>query len=137
MTQQLINIGIVADDGTGDQLRPAFIKTNANFTELYAAGLAVKLQRYVTATPIIVAAADQIIVCKILTAASCVLPVAAARSTPITFKDLGAATANNITLTPAVGDTIDGLANYVLRNNYAWVTLVPITSGPTTGWMLI
>ena len=34
MAIQLINIGNVANDGTGDDLREAFIKTNANFEEL-------------------------------------------------------------------------------------------------------
>ena len=35
MTQQFINIGSVVNDGTGDTLREAFEKTNANFTELF------------------------------------------------------------------------------------------------------
>lgn len=35
MTQQIINIGSVANDGSGDPLRTAFSKTNDNFTELY------------------------------------------------------------------------------------------------------
>jgi hypothetical protein len=35
MTQQIINIGDVANDGQGDPLRTAFTKTNDNFTELY------------------------------------------------------------------------------------------------------
>lgn len=35
MPQQIINVGIVANDGTGDKLRAAFNKVNANFTELY------------------------------------------------------------------------------------------------------
>ena len=35
MAQQTINIGTVANDGTGDPLRTAFDKANANFTELY------------------------------------------------------------------------------------------------------
>jgi hypothetical protein len=34
MTVQLINIGNVANDGTGDDLREAFIKANANFEGL-------------------------------------------------------------------------------------------------------
>jgi len=34
MAIQLINIGNIANDGTGDDLREAFIKTNANFEEL-------------------------------------------------------------------------------------------------------
>jgi len=35
MAQQTINIGTVANDGTGDPLRTAFDKVNDNFTELY------------------------------------------------------------------------------------------------------
>jgi hypothetical protein len=38
MTQQTINIGTAANDRTGDPLRTAFSKINANFTELYAGG---------------------------------------------------------------------------------------------------
>ena len=36
MAKQVINIGSVANDGTGDPLRSAFDKVNDNFTELYA-----------------------------------------------------------------------------------------------------
>jgi hypothetical protein len=36
MAQQDINVGTVANDGTGDPLRTAFQKTQANFDELYA-----------------------------------------------------------------------------------------------------
>lgn len=36
MAQQTINIGTVANDGTGDYIRDAFDKANDNFTELYA-----------------------------------------------------------------------------------------------------
>lgn len=35
MVQQVINIGTVADDGTGDTFRGAFDKTNDNFDELF------------------------------------------------------------------------------------------------------
>lgn len=38
MAKQTINIGTVANDGTGDQLRIAFDKTNDNFNEVYLAG---------------------------------------------------------------------------------------------------
>ena len=37
MAQQIVNIGTVANDGTGDLVRTAGTKINANFTELYAA----------------------------------------------------------------------------------------------------
>jgi hypothetical protein len=36
MAQELINIGVTADDGTGDTIRGAGIKLNNNFTELFA-----------------------------------------------------------------------------------------------------
>lgn len=36
MAQQVINAGTVTADGTGEALHTAFVKTNANFTELYA-----------------------------------------------------------------------------------------------------
>lgn len=35
MAQQTIGVGTAANDGTGDTLRNAFTKANANFTELY------------------------------------------------------------------------------------------------------
>ena len=37
MAQTTIDVGSNANDGTGDDLRSAFISVNANFTELYAA----------------------------------------------------------------------------------------------------
>ena len=36
MAQEIINIGVTADDGTGDTIRGSGIKINNNFTELYA-----------------------------------------------------------------------------------------------------
>jgi hypothetical protein len=36
MAQQIVNIGTVANDGTGDPDRTAFNKINQNFTEVYA-----------------------------------------------------------------------------------------------------
>lgn len=36
MSQQVINIGTVPNDGQGDALRTAYNKCNINFTELYA-----------------------------------------------------------------------------------------------------
>ncbi len=35
MAKQIINVGAVANDGTGDTLRNSFIKVNDNFTEVY------------------------------------------------------------------------------------------------------
>lgn len=41
MAQQLVTVGNVAGDGTGDQLRDAFTKINDNFTELYSGNVQV------------------------------------------------------------------------------------------------
>lgn len=38
MANQVIGVGTVANDGTGDPLRTAFIKCNANFLDLYGGG---------------------------------------------------------------------------------------------------
>ena len=35
MAKQIINVGTVANDGTGDPIRSAMTKTNENFTEVY------------------------------------------------------------------------------------------------------
>jgi len=39
MTQEIINIGAVPNDGEGDPLRTAFQKINNNFTQLYSTGV--------------------------------------------------------------------------------------------------
>ena len=36
MSQQLVNVGVQGNDGTGDSIRDSFTKINNNFTELYA-----------------------------------------------------------------------------------------------------
>jgi hypothetical protein len=38
MTKEIINIGTIANDGTGDPLRTSFTKINSNFSELFANG---------------------------------------------------------------------------------------------------
>lgn len=96
-------------------------------------------QRSVTATPIVISGTDQILNCNIAAPAACVLPAAATRlGVPLTFKDLGQAGTNNITLTPNAGERIDGSTNpLVLVNNYQWVTLVPFNDGVnSSGWMI-
>jgi len=99
---------------------------------------AARTQRTTTVTPIVVASTDQIISCNISSGpAACTLPSAASRlGVPLTFKDLGQAAVNNITLTASGGDTIDGAATWVLTNNRQWVTLVPFNDGANTGWMV-
>ena len=38
MSQEIIDVGASANDGQGDPIRTAFIKTNNNFTELFGIG---------------------------------------------------------------------------------------------------
>jgi len=96
-----------------------------------------QIQRSVTATPIVVGANDMILNCNINTAAACTLPAASTRlGMPLTFKDLGQAAANNITLTPAGVETIDGRTNLVMNANHQSVTLVPFNDGVNTGWAI-
>jgi len=38
MTQQIIDTGLVANDGTGESLRNAFTAVNNNFANVWAAG---------------------------------------------------------------------------------------------------
>ena len=38
MTQLIIDVGTIPNDGEGDPLRNAFIKINDNFTELFEQG---------------------------------------------------------------------------------------------------
>jgi hypothetical protein len=39
MPREIINTGNVANDGTGESLRAAFVAINSNFSEIYATGL--------------------------------------------------------------------------------------------------
>lgn len=97
----------------------------------------VRLQRSVTATPIVVASNDQVLNCNINTAAACTLPSAASRNgLALTFKDLGQATTHNITITAAGGETIDALSSFPITNNFQAVTFVPFNDGVNNGWSI-
>jgi hypothetical protein len=124
-----------------DSLTGSFFKVSITnlISSLNIMSGAARAQRTTTLTPITVAGGDSIISCNISSGpAACTLPSAASRvGVPVTFKDLGQATAHPITLTAAGGDTIDGLATYVLNNNRAYVTLMPFNDGTNTGWMVM
>jgi hypothetical protein len=96
------------------------------------------LQRSVTATPIVIAATDEIINCNITGAGACTLPPSAGRNgKPLIFKDVaGKWTAGNLTVTPAGAERIDGLANVVGRTNYGRIVIRPMNDGVNTGWSL-
>lgn len=97
-----------------------------------------RLQRSVTATPVVISSNDQILNCNINVAAACTLPAAASRNgVPLTFKDVGAQFAiHNLTITPAGADTIDGAASLVLNVNRQGMTLVPFNDGINSGWAI-
>ena len=96
--------------------------------------------RTVTATPITVTAADQIILVDTVTinaAVSVVLPAASTMTglRPVTIKDLtGGAGAHNITITPNGSEKIDGLSSIKISGNYGAFTIKPITTG---GWAIL
>lgn len=80
-------------------------------------------RRQVTSTPTTLAATDHVVGVNLAGAAAITLP-----SSPTTGRhlivcdDSGAASSNNITITPTAGN-IDGAANKVISTNYACVTL--------------
>lgn len=119
-----------------DAVNQTFFKVSiTNLIASIVATYPTRTQRSVTATPFGVGASDMILNCKITSPAACTLPSAASRlGVPVTINDLGQATANNITLTAAGGDTIDGAATYVIRDNFGYVTLLPFNDGVNAGW---
>jgi hypothetical protein len=118
-----------------DAVRQTFFKVL-----LSTAGLAgARVQRAVNASPIVVLAGDQVINFNINAGGpTCALPAAASRNgVPLTFKDAGGhAAANNLTITPAAGETIDGLANVAMNTNFQQLTLAPYNDGTNAGWAL-
>lgn len=58
MARQIINIGNAPNDGSGDKLRDAFNKINANFLELYTSVAALQAQNIDTNSFMRVAHAD-------------------------------------------------------------------------------
>ena len=96
--------------------------------------------RTVTATPVTVTAADQIILVDTVTIDAAVAVTLPAASTmtglrPVTIKDLtGGAGAHNITITPNGSEKIDGLSSIKISGNYVAFTIKPITTG---GWAIL
>lgn len=101
-------------------------------------GATAPTQRLVTTSPITVVSSDNIINCNIPTGTpACTLPSYISRlGLPVTFKDMGQASAHPITITPFAGDTIDGGGAIVLNNDRQSVTLVPYNDGTSTGWAI-
>jgi hypothetical protein len=98
-----------------------------------------RAQRLVTASPIVIAATDEILNVNITSGSpTCALPAASTRNgVPLTFKDVGGNfTAHNLTITPTGIETIDGGATLVLNINRQGATLVPANDGTSTGWAI-
>jgi hypothetical protein len=96
-------------------------------------------QRLATASPISVAAGDEIINCNITSGtASCNLPAASTRAgRAIVFKDVaGQFSAHPLTINCAGAEKMDGLASVTLNTNYQFLRLVPANDGTSTGWSL-
>jgi hypothetical protein len=99
MAKQTINVGTVANDGTGSTLRAAFIIANENFTELYTVPVVA-----VTATATPGATNSGTVYCNEGDAdgATITLPTAAAGLRFRFYVDV----AQVLTVTAAAGDTI-------------------------------
>lgn len=105
-----------------------------------ASGTAAIKQRSISSSgdlPIV--ASDQQLNCNLSSPTAITLPGYASRSgLPLIFKDVGMqATANNITLTAAGGETIDGFATMLLDTNGESIQLTPANDGLNTGWLVI
>lgn len=103
-----------------------------------AAQSSARAQRLASVSPIVIAAADQIINVNIGAGApTCTLPQASTRAgLPLTFKDVGANfAAHALTITPFAGDSIDGTGvPLVLNAAKQSITLVPANDGTSIGW---
>jgi len=108
-----------------------------NPTQMTSGSLAVRNQRLVTSSPIVIGVSDEIINVNISSgSSSCALPSASSRGgLPLTFKDVGGNfAAHSLTVTPAGADTIDGQPSLTLSGNFQSINLVPANDGTTAGW---
>jgi hypothetical protein len=95
------------------------------------------VQRSVVTSPITVAPSDAILNINISVGSpACTLPGAATRlGAWVQFKDAGGMFATHpLTITPAGGELIDGLASVTLGTARQRITLTPYNDGVNTGW---
>jgi len=98
-----------------------------------------RLQRSVLASPIVIAANDQIINFNINAGApTCTLPSSISRNgVPLTFQDVGGhAAAHNLTFAFTGGELADGLAAPAITVNYGKMTFTPMNDGVNTGYSI-
>ena len=133
---QLFTDFVTVRDGiTGVDFRMALSDIVAAVTPVAGA----LTQRHVTSGPISILSTDRILNLACPAPATVTLPAYALQAgVPLTFKEVGGlATANNITIAAAGGETIDGQASILLDTNYESITLIPANDGVTTGWLEI
>lgn len=115
MTQQVIAVGTNANDNTGDPIRTAFIKTNANFSELYR-----RPTRSVT-TSTSTTEADYYVGVNSITPCTVTLHTPASNGQMIIIKDeSGACSQNRIT----VAGSVDESTSFVLGINSGSISLI-------------
>jgi len=100
------------------------------------ATLMVPTQRSVTTAPVSIQPTDQTLHLNLTTSSNIILPPYLSRAgLPLLFKDVGMqASAHPLTLSPALGETIDGLASIPLAVNGQSIRVVPANDGVNTGW---
>lgn len=97
-----------------------------------------RVQRSVTATPIVLTTTDEILNLNINADAACALPLSTTRGgLPLTFKDVGAhGGAHNVTFTPGGAEKIDGAVSFKIEVDRQGLTLVPFNDGVNNGWAI-
>jgi len=125
MTQQIINLGNTANDGTGDPLRTAFTKINANFTDLYSN---IPSTQIVTTSSYTATSSDYYIGVNYAGPVTITLPSVSNGFQLVIKDESGRSSTNPITI---VG-TIDNNTNIILAANNGALTLIY-----RSGWRLI
>jgi hypothetical protein len=124
MAQQVIGVGTTANDGTGDALRDAMVKTNDNFTELYAKDVILEgggISNYVSATSTYTLTTTDYTVNCTTNSFTVTLPTAVGIAGKIyVIKNSGTGT---ITVDGNGTQTIDGSLTAVLSIQYESITI--------------
>lgn len=138
MTQEVINIGTTANDGTGDPNRTAFDKANQNFDELYAfyTKTPINAQTGTSYTPVL-GDAGKLITLDNASAIAVTIPanadVAYDVGTSLKFAGIGAGA---VTITGDTGVSINGSSggSVVLDGQWAGAELVKLG---TNSWLAV